>query len=276
MSARTNTILIIGSTSGIGEAFARRFHRQGKTVIATGRNEAKLGSLSRELPGVETRKLCIDDVSGLAQHIKSILDDFPSLDTVIITAGIQECFNLFDPSSTTVDKMTDEITTNLTAPSILVHLLAPHLLKLAESGTKTTLFLTSSTLAYIPLSFYPTYCASKAGISALAKVLRQQLSFASEEARRNMAVVEIVPPYTDTPLDREHREMTIAMQGGREKAFLPMPLDEYVDGFFEAWEKKSGEKDARLEEIGVGMGQMAVDTWRESFGKLYEPMGMST
>ncbi|RDA89831.1 hypothetical protein CP533_6953 [Ophiocordyceps camponoti-saundersi (nom. inval.)] len=272
MSARTNTILIIGSTSGIGEAFARRFHSQGKKVIATGRNESKLNSLSKQLPGLETRQLFIDDVSGLPQRTRAILDEFPTLDTVIITAGIQRCFNLFDSTSTNPDKMTEEITTNLTAPSVLVHLLAPHLLKLAESGTKTTLFLTSSTLAYIPLSFYPTYCASKAGVAALAKVLRQQLSFASEEARRNMAVVEIVPPYTDTPLDKDHREMTIAMQGGREKAFPPMPLDEFVEAFFEAWEKDG----AARQEIGVGMGQMAVDTWRESFGKLYEPMGLST
>lgn len=57
MSERINTLLIIGGTSGIGEAFARRFHRLGKKVIITGRNQEKLGALSRELPGLETREV---------------------------------------------------------------------------------------------------------------------------------------------------------------------------------------------------------------------------
>ncbi|PFH55088.1 hypothetical protein XA68_10774 [Ophiocordyceps unilateralis] len=276
MSSRIKTILIIGATSGIGEAFARRFHGLGKKVIATGRNQEKLKGLAQELPGLEARQLFIDDIGALAHHVAAILSEFPTLDTVIITAGIQHCFSLLDASTTKAEEMASEITTNLTAPTVLVHHLAPHLMKLAESGTKTTLFLTSSTLAYIPLSFYPSYCASKAGVAALTKVLRQQLGFASDMAKRNMAVVEIVPPYTDTTLDKAHREATISMQGGVEKAFLPMPLHQYVDGFFAEWEQAVLPDGSVKQEIGLGMGQLAVDTWRESFGRLYEPMGIST
>jgi short-subunit dehydrogenase involved in D-alanine esterification of teichoic acids len=142
-------------------------------------------------------------------------------------------------------------------------------------GTKTTFFLTSSSIAYIPLSFYPVYCSTKAGIHALTLILRQQLAFAPEEAKKNMSVVEIVPPYVDTGLDAEHRAATIAMQGGPEKAFPAMPLKEYIDKFFEALEQV--EADGSLKkEIGVGFGEMAAKTWRESFGKIYESMDLST
>lgn len=57
MSERINVVLIIGGTSGIGEAFARRFHSLGKKVIVTGRNHEKLGALAQELPGLESREV---------------------------------------------------------------------------------------------------------------------------------------------------------------------------------------------------------------------------
>lgn len=222
-----------------------------------------------------TPQLAIDDVAALGAKLEAILTEFPNVDSVIITAGVQHFFNLFDPSTTTPEVIAAEISTNLTATAVLVHYLAPHLLKLAQKGTKTTLFLTSSTLAYLPLSFYPTYCASKAGVAALAKVLRQQLGYIPG-ASDNMAVVEIVPPYTDTPLDKTHREATISMQGGLDKAFPAMPLAAFVDKFFEALEAAVRVDGSLKQEIGVGFGAQGVETWRAGFGAIYEGMGMRT
>lgn len=54
MSARINTILIIGATRGIGEAMARRFHAMGKKVLAAGISGDKLAELAGELEGLET------------------------------------------------------------------------------------------------------------------------------------------------------------------------------------------------------------------------------
>jgi len=65
------------------------------------------------------------------------------------------------------------------------------------------------------------------------------------------------------------------MQGGPEKAFPAMPLQEYIDKFFESLEQL--EPDGSLKkEIGVGFGQMGAETWRGSFGNIYEQMGLST
>lgn len=57
MSARINTILIIGAAGGIGQAMACRFHSMGKKVIATGREQdrEKLIQLAHEAPGLEFR-----------------------------------------------------------------------------------------------------------------------------------------------------------------------------------------------------------------------------
>ncbi|KAI1643195.1 NAD(P)-binding protein [Daldinia loculata] len=274
MSSRINTILIIGATSGIGEAFARRFHSLGKKVIVTGRRQDKLDALAQELQGLETRQFDIADLTSLAANVESILKDFPRLDSVIINAGIQKSYSLFDPSTSSPEAIINEINTDLTAPSLLVRLFAPHLFELAKAGNKTNLFLTTSALAYVPLSFYPAYCSSKAGLQTLAKILRQQLSFAPEEAKKNLSIVEIIPPYVDTGLDHEHRENLNVIQGGSEKAYPPMPLDEYINEAFDSLEQL--EQDGSFKkEIGVGLGKLAEETWRGSFGKVFEQMGLT-
>jgi short-subunit dehydrogenase involved in D-alanine esterification of teichoic acids len=65
MSARINTILILGAAGGIGEATARRFHSLGKKVIVTGReqNRERLTQLARDLPGLEFRVVRFVDMS---------------------------------------------------------------------------------------------------------------------------------------------------------------------------------------------------------------------
>jgi uncharacterized oxidoreductase len=191
----------------------------------------------------------------LQNNVKAILSEFPKLDSVFINAGIQNHYSLFQ--SPDQEQVVNEITTNLTAPNLIAQYFAPHLLTLAQSGTKTTLFITSSSLAYIPLAFYPTYCATKAGISAFTKILRMQLGYTGCS---DMSVVEVVPPYVDTGLNAAHRE--------------PMPLEEYIDTFFKTLEQT--EADGSLKkEIGVGFGAQGIELWRGTFPKVYEAMGMS-
>jgi uncharacterized oxidoreductase len=54
MSSSMSCILLVGGTSGIGEAFTREYHKMGKKLIITGRRESNLASLKKELPGLET------------------------------------------------------------------------------------------------------------------------------------------------------------------------------------------------------------------------------
>ncbi|KAJ8121686.1 hypothetical protein ONZ43_g1926 [Nemania bipapillata] len=269
-----STILLIGATSGIGEAMLRRFHGLGKKVIATGRNRQKLGELAVELKGVETRVMDVCDLPSLPSNVEKILKDFPNLDTVFINAGIQKSFSLFDASQTRAisNTIVHEITTNLTAPNLLVHLFAPYLLQRAKAGKKSNIFVTSSGLAYVPLGDYPTYCATKAGIHALLKGFRQQLLAQGEEASRNMSIVEVVPPWVDTGLDKEHRE---TLQKEKDMGPPPMPLEEYINKFFENLDQLNPDGSIKPE-IGVGYGGLGIQTWRNAFEPMYKHMGLST
>ena len=58
MTSTMNRILIISGTSGIGEAFARRFHAVGKKVIVAGRRKERLRTLANELKALETIQVC--------------------------------------------------------------------------------------------------------------------------------------------------------------------------------------------------------------------------
>ncbi|KAK1595303.1 short chain dehydrogenase reductase [Colletotrichum navitas] len=272
MSSRIHTILIIGAASGIGESLARRFHAMGKKVIATGREQSReaLTQLARDHPGLEFRVWDLADLGKMRQEVESVLSEFPKLDTVLVNAGIQNHYDMFTqpPDDAEVVK---EMTTNLTAPILAAHYFAPHLLALARSGTKTNIFLTSSSLAYFPVPFYPTYCPSKAGVAAFAKVLRMQLQ---ATGCTDMNVAEIVPPYVDTPLNAAHRDQTDALQGGSDKAVQPMPLEEYIERFFAALEETAPDGSLK-KEIGVGFGAQGAAVWNDGFGKLLAGSGMA-
>ncbi|KAI0410668.1 hypothetical protein F5X98DRAFT_368664 [Xylaria grammica] len=211
MSSRTRTILLIGATSGIGGALARHFHNMDKKVMAVGRNKAGLAAL----PAIVTQ----------------ILKDFRNLDTVFINGGMQKCYNLFDPSTTTADAIIAEITTNLTAPNLLVQLFAPYLLARAKSMLTSIISITSSSLAYAPLAFTRHTALQRRGI---------------------------------------HRRM----KGGKDKAFPPLDLADYIDQFFASLEQVAPDGSIK-KEIGVGFGEMGAGLWRSTFEKVYEETGLT-
>ncbi|EFX02592.1 short chain dehydrogenase reductase [Grosmannia clavigera kw1407] len=271
MSARINTILILGAAGGIGEALARRFHALGKKVIVTGReqNKQKLANLAADLPGLDTRVWDLMDLAKIHREIHTILAEYPLLDSVYINAGIQNYYEIFKQPPADAD-VVQELTTNLTAPILVAQAFASHLLGLAQSGVKTSLFLTSSSLAYFPVPFYPTYSSTKAGISAFTKIMRMQLD---ATGCTNMNIVEVVPPYVDTPLNAAHRDQTDALQGGKDKAVQPMPLEDYIAKWFAALEETNPDGSLK-HEIGIGFGSQGAAVWYEGYQKLLRLSGM--
>lgn len=187
-----------------------------------------------------------------------------------MNAGVQYHYDVFG-QSIGQDAVLTELTTNLIAPVLLAQSFSPHLFALARSGTKTTFFLTTSSLAYFPVPFYPTYCAAKAGVAAFVKALRMQLDSVK---CTNMSIVEVVPPYVDTPLNAAHRDQTDALQGGPNKAVQPMPLMEYIETFFIALECTKADGSTH-DEVGVGFGKQGAESWHEGYKKLLGASGMS-
>ncbi|KAL9128588.1 MAG: hypothetical protein Q9217_002753 [Psora testacea] len=264
MSNKFTSIAIIGATSGLGEGFVRRFHAQGKTVIATGRRFERLQALQKELKGLEIQQMDVADLPSLPRQASKLLNAFPQIDTVMVMAGIQKSFDFKDPRTSSAESISLEVSTNVTAPMILAQSIVPHLL---AQKRPTTFILVSSGLAFVPMPFYPVYCPTKSAIHTFAVVLRAQLTGSS------CNVIELAPPYVDTALDTEHREHIIAAQGGPEKVVKPMPLAEYLDkameGLSQEGSKELGELKNYYEEDSKFSGVSQLTACNERSNKSF-------
>lgn len=250
-----NTILIIGGTSGIGSAFARRFHSMNKKVIITGRRQARLTELASSMPGLETYTMDNTDLSALPGHVDTLMSKYPSIDTVWVNGGLQEAWKIADASTSSDAKIINEISTNVTAPALLARHFIPHLL---ASEREATFMITSSGLAFVPLGMYPVYCPTKAFVHSFLVGLRQQLS------GTNVNVIEIAPPRVATELDAAHKATS-------DQGPPAMGLEEYTDKTFEILD---GGKVGELKEVAVGFAKNGADAWRGSIGEILKNMKM--
>lgn len=251
-----NRILVIGGTSGIGESFVKRFHKMGKSVIVTGRREQKLKELQESLIGVDVYAMDIGNLRTLPSHVDTIFSRFPDVDTVWVNAGIQYSSDIKDVSTTTDEKVSEEIVVNVTAPMILARHFIPRLLK---QSTETNFMITSSGLGFVPVgSLFPIYCPAKAAIHADPVGIRQALK------GTNVNVLELVPPFVGgTELGAEHKDKVAKL--------TPMGLEEFTDDIFKVWDETQS-KD--LKEVVAGSAVNRVDAWRSSIGEILVNSGL--
>lgn len=248
-----STILILGGTGGIGESFARAFHKMGKKVIVTGRRVARLAALADELPGLETYAMDNSVLDSLAGHAETLLSRFPDIDTVWVNSGIQYQGNFKALENFSDQKIIAEVTTNLTAPIMLARRFIPHLLSLQ---CEATFMITSSGIAFVPVGMFPVYTPTKAGVHAFLVGLRQTLK------DTNVNVIEIVPPYVRTDLDAENR---------LDKVYTPMELDDYTAQTLQVLDNPAKE----IKEAAVGSAVVSVQAWRKAFDPILEARQLS-
>ncbi|KAI1076028.1 putative short-chain dehydrogenase/oxidoreductase [Whalleya microplaca] len=250
--------LIIGATSGIGEALAAKLLENGTSVIVTGRRQDRLDAFTSAHSNTSTNASAtavafdITQLRSIPSFAASIVEAHPDLDCLVLNAGVQRAFDFADPAAVDLAAFDAELATNYTAPVHLVTAFLPHLQKLSREGdgkSETHLVFVGASLALVPsLVRTPGYNASKAALHSWITNMRQQLKDAGDRVR----VVEVFPPAVQTELhDAKHQPDLV--NGGE----IGMPLPAYTEQMYVGLEKGS-------EQFAIGHAQAWLENGFEA------------
>lgn len=191
MELKNSTILITGGTSGIGLEFVSQLNKLGANIIITGRNLETLNDTKRWFSNIHTVQSDVSNPRDIEKLYGEVTKQFPDLNIIINCAGVMRQIDLHN-NEFDIDKITNEIDTNLSGTIQMVHQFLPHLMKQKSAAIINV----SSAIAFMSYSIAPVYSASKAGVHAYTKALRLQLS------KTNVKVFEVLPPGVKTNLQK--------------------------------------------------------------------------
>jgi len=208
MKMQSNTVLITGGTSGIGRGLAEAFHKLGNQVIISGRREEKLRQICSANSGMRYFVLDVTDPNSIRHVAAQTAREFPQLNAVFSNAGIQNREDFSSGRPLDEKGLLEEINTNILG---VVRVSSEFMPQLAGKPN-ATLVNVSSGLAFVPLSFFPIYCATKAFVHSFSLSLRHQLK------GKGIKVVELVPPYVAAELGG------LGKTGGAHPPGAPQPM----------------------------------------------------
>lgn len=193
-SLEGKTILVTGSTSGIGRATAVECSRMGAKVIVTGRNEERAIETLNLLSG-EGHFYVVTDLSTV-EGVNKLVIEVPVLDGCVNNAG----FNLMQlVPFIKQDDMEKLFDVNVEAPIYLTH----RLIKSKKLARGASIVFTSSISARGVCSFGNSlYCATKGALTAFMR--NAALELASKKIRCN----SVAPGMVETPLKESKSSVT--------------------------------------------------------------------
>lgn len=194
----TQNILIVGATSAIAEACARRYAQRGARLFLAGRDLARLQIIAADLrvrgaPQVEIGECDVDDDSAQDAVIALAFATLERIDVALIAHG-----TLPDQARCEQDVAyaMQHFHTNATATIALLTRLAQRLQ--AQGGG--TLAAIGSVAGDRGRASNALYGSAKAAVDAYLSGLRQRLS------RHGVNVLTIKPGFVDTPMTRDFRK----------------------------------------------------------------------
>lgn len=188
-------LIITGGSKGLGLGLAKEYHKNGYRVISISRsNNEKLYFMEQyqcDLSQIET-------IESTVAEIFSHLDKNNTKQlTLINNAGDLGNVNILENLKPSEISYTIQV--NLTAPMIL----SSQFIKLSkEWNCKKQIFNISSGAAVNPYESWVMYCASKAGLDMMTKVVSKE----QKELDNGVSIVSIYPGIVDTEMQKKIRK----------------------------------------------------------------------
>jgi NAD(P)-dependent dehydrogenase (short-subunit alcohol dehydrogenase family) len=203
--------LITGGGTGIGQAIALAFAREGARVAVVGRRKNKLEETARLLVQSGCSALALEcDVTKAADTIravKSAEDAFGKVNVLVNNAGALSVSNVETISEDDWDQV---MATNIKGPFLMSRAALPALRR-AGGGSIINV---GSVLGIVAIPDRAAYCASKGGVSMLTRAMA--LDHANDHIRVNCLCPSIVESemtqglFAETEAGRQARESRLA------------------------------------------------------------------
>ena len=181
-------IWITGASSGIGEAAAKKFSKEGYRVILSARKENELSRVQGECASPEDCRILPLDLVAIdtfEEKVKTALGFFGQVDVMLHNGGISQR-SLIKETSLEVDRKLMEV--NFFGTVALTKALLPHFLK-KKSGQFAVV---TSLVGKFGTPFRSSYSASKHALHGFFETLR------AEHFKENIAVTMICPGFIRT------------------------------------------------------------------------------
>ena len=202
-------VLVTGASRGIGKAIALTLGRAGATVIGTATTESGSDNISKIFADNKVSgkgiKLNVTDNEQIASLIKSVNEDFGSIDILINNAGITRDNILLRMKE---NEWEDIINTNLSS----LYKMSKSVLRGMIKKRSGRIISITSVVGAMGNAGQSNYAAAKAGIIGFTK------SLAREVGVRNITVNAIAPGFIET-------DMTSNLPGEQKEALasqIPM------------------------------------------------------
>ncbi|HEY3251044.1 MAG TPA: SDR family oxidoreductase [Ignavibacteria bacterium] len=184
-------VWITGASTGIGFELAKVFAKSGYTIVATARRKSRLVSLVSEIrfAGHEAYAFVCDVTSerSILSTRKKILEKCKAIDILVNNAGVTVYKSFLETKTFDYDYVLD---TNLRGGFIASKAVLPLMIKKKRGHIINLVSVASNTV----FTDSAIYSASKAGLAAMANVLR------AEVRKFNIKISNIYPGATDTPM----------------------------------------------------------------------------
>jgi NAD(P)-dependent dehydrogenase (short-subunit alcohol dehydrogenase family) len=191
-SLKDKVAVVLGGTSGIGQAIARGFAASGAITIASSRDQAKVDATSAEIEqaGVKTLRLTSDvqDRASLDRLCAETVKAFGRVDVLVVTSGtLMKCPTEDFPEEEWLRVIDINLNGTFRANQIFGRQMIAQ-----KSGS---IINTGSLTSFVSFNQVAPYAASKAGVVMLTR------SLGVEWAPHHVRVNAIIPGVFRTPLN---------------------------------------------------------------------------